>query len=396
MSFEAPFAGLKVVDLSQGVAGPYTGMLMAQYGADVIKVEPHEGDWGRTISACHAGHSAYSLPSNLGKRSVVVDLKTEEGRKIVFRLLEDADVFIEGFRPGVAARLGVGYDAVSAANPGVLYLSISGFGQTGPLAGRPAMDPVLQAFSGMMSVNKGMDGIPHRVGFIVCDMSTALYAFQALAVSLYARRDSGEGRYIEANLMQGIGCLQVVRLILNQLDGGTMAPGRVPSGTFPTADGWVNVLIFKEEEFPAFCDIIGRPDLAADPRFETNAKRIENEAALVPQINEACAKIDGATFSEKLTEARILHERVNDFFDFLKHPQVEETGLITWLEHPGMGEVPVPNAPGLPKLVPGDARAALPGLGEHTREVLKAHGYGDRDIDALIARRILADGGSGS
>jgi len=391
MNFEAPFAGLKVVDLSQGVAGPYTGMLLAQYGADVIKVEPHEGDWGRTIAACHGGHSAYSLPSNLGKRSVAVDLKTDEGREIVFRLLEGADVFIEGFRPGVAARLGVGYDAVSAAVPGILYVSISGFGQTGPLAGRPAMDPVLQAFSGMMSVNKGMDGIPHRIGVIVCDMSTALYAFQALAVSLYARRETGEGRYIEANLMQGVACLQVVRMILNQLDGGRMAPGRVPSGTFPTADGWVNILIYKEEEFPAFCDIIGRPDLAADPRFATNAQRIEHEALLIPLVNEACANIDGATFSKKLSEARILHERVNDLFDFLKHPQVEETGLITWMDHPGMGPVPLPNAPGLPKLVPGDPRARPPGLGEHTREVLLAHGYGDRDIDGLIARKVLAE-----
>jgi crotonobetainyl-CoA:carnitine CoA-transferase CaiB-like acyl-CoA transferase len=390
MSFDAPFAGLKVVDLSQGVAGPYTGMLLAQYGADVIKVEPHEGDWGRTISKSYAGQSAYSLPSNLGKRSVALDLKTDEGRDIVFRLLEDADVFIEGFRPGVAARLGVGYDAVAAENSGILYLSVSGFGQTGPLAGRPAMDPVLQAFSGLMTVNKGVDGIPHRIGVIVCDMTTALYAFQAVAVSLYARRDNGEGRHIQANLMQGIACLQVVRMISNYLDGGRTVPGRVPSGTFPTADGWINILVFKEAEFPALCGIIGRPELAEDPRFSTNAARIENEETLIPMLNEACAKVDGATFSDGLEKARILHERVNDFFDFLKHPQVEATGLITWLEHPGMGAVPVPNAPGLPTLTPGDPRAKPPGLGEHTREILLAHGYGDGEIDDLMARNVLA------
>lgn len=390
MSFDAPFAGLKVVDLSQGVAGPYTGMLLAQYGADVIKVEPHEGDWGRTISKCYNGESAYSLPSNLGKRSVALDLKTDEGRDIVFRLLADADVLIEGFRPGVAARLGVGYDAVAAANPGVLYVSVSGFGQAGPLAGRPAMDPVLQAFSGLMSVNKGADGIPHRINVIVCDMTTALYTFQAVAVSLYARRDTGAGRHIQANLMQGAACLQVVRMISNYLDGGRTVPGRVPSGTFPTADGWINILVFKEEEFPALCDIVGRPELAGDPRFSSNAARIANEGALIPLLNEACSGIDGATFSEKLSEARILHERVNDFFEFLKHPQVEATGLISWLDHPGMGPVPVPNAPGLPRLVPGDPRAKPPGLGEHTREILRAHGYGDAEIDALVGRKVLA------
>jgi crotonobetainyl-CoA:carnitine CoA-transferase CaiB-like acyl-CoA transferase len=252
------------------------------------------------------------------------------------------------------------------------------------------MDPVLQAFSGLMTVNKGVDGIPHRIGVIVCDMTTALYAFQAVAVSLYARRDNGEGRHIQANLMQGIACLQVVRMISNYLDGGRTVPGRVPSGTFPTADGWINILVFKEAEFPALCGIIGRPELAEDPRFSTNAARIENEETLIPMLNEACAKVDGATFSDGLEKARILHERVNDFFDFLKHPQVEATGLITWLEHPGMGAVPVPNAPGLPTLTPGDPRAKPPGLGEHTREILLAHGYGDGEIDDLMARKVLA------
>ncbi|RPI35040.1 MAG: CoA transferase, partial [Hyphomicrobiaceae bacterium] len=201
MSYDAPFAGLKVVDLSQGVAGPYCGMLLAQHGADVIKVEPTgEGDWARTLGTRYAGHTAYSLPSNLGKRSIALDLKAAEGKDVLWRLISGADVLLEGFRPGVLDKLGFGYDSVSQREPRLLYLSVSGFGQTGPFSGRPAMDPLLQAFTGLMNDNKGEDGIPHRVPFVVIDMTTALYAFQALSAALYARRSESRGRRIEVSL----------------------------------------------------------------------------------------------------------------------------------------------------------------------------------------------------
>ncbi len=389
MGYDAPFEGLKVVDLSQGVAGPYTGLMMAQHGAEVIKVEPLEGDWGRHISKNYDGHSAYSVPTNLGKRSIALDLKSEEGRAIVYRMIEDADVFIEGFRPGIVDRLGVGYDDVAAANPRILYVSISGFGQTGPMRERPAMDPVLQAFSGLMSVNQGVDGIPHRIGVIVCDMATGLYAFQALSAALYARRDEPRGKRIDANLMQGAACFQVVRMISNYLDGGKIVPGRIPSGTFPTADGWVNILVYKEEEFAPFCDLIGQPALATDPRFATNAARLENELTLVPILNEACAKLDSAALCAGLAEARIMHERVNDYFAFLQHPQVEATGLISWLDHPGIGRIPMPNPPGLGQHGADSPHSVAPGIGEHTRDILSAHGYTAGEIDGLIAGKIV-------
>lgn len=390
MGYDAPYKGLKVVDLSQGVAGPYTGMLMAQYGADVIKVEPHEGDWGRRISRSYEGHSAYSVPANLGKRSIAVDMKMQDGKDIVYRLLQEADLFIEGFRPGVAARLGVSYEMVSEINPEILYLSISGFGQDGPMRDRPAMDPVLQAFTGLMSVNKGPTGVPQRFGVIVCDMATALYAFQAVAVSLYARRDAREGRYIQANLMQAAGCFQSIRMLLNYMEGGKMVPGRVPSAIFPTRDGWVLILVFKEDEFPAFCGIIGKPDLANDPRFADNASRIANEADLMPLLNEACGKIDSETLCAGLAEARIMHEKVNEFADFLKHPQVEATGVISWLDHPGMGRIPMPNVPGLQVLADGAPLALAPGIGQHTREILSAHGYAGSEIAAFADRGVIA------
>ncbi|MGH7421727.1 MAG: CaiB/BaiF CoA transferase family protein, partial [Candidatus Rokuibacteriota bacterium] len=254
MSYDAPFAGLKVVDLSQGIAGPYSAMLLAQYGADVVKVEPPEGDWARGLGKKYGDLTAFAVAANLGKRSIVLDLKTEEGKETVRRLLATADVFLESFRPGVAARLGVGYPDVSALNPGIIYLSVSGFGQTGPDAERPAVDTVFQAFTGLMSVNRGADGIPHRVGVIVMDMATALSSFQAVAVALYARRDEPRGRYIESSLLRGGATIQAVSMIQHHLEGGKPQPGLTPSGTFKASDGWINLTILRDADFPALCE----------------------------------------------------------------------------------------------------------------------------------------------
>ena len=273
MSYDAPFAGLKVVDLSQGIAGPYSAMLLAQYGADVIKVEPPEGDWARALGKRYGDMTAFAIAANLGKRSIVLDLKTDEDRQILRRLVATADVFLESFRPGVAARLGVGYPDVDAINPRIIYLSVSGFGQIGPDAERPAVDTVFQAFTGLMSVNRGLDGIPHRVPVIVMDMATALSNFQAMAVALYARRDEPRGRYIESSLLRGGATLQAVSMIQHHLEGGKPQPGLTPSGTFKASDGWINLTILRDADFPVLCDALEIPAAKSDPRFATNDSR---------------------------------------------------------------------------------------------------------------------------
>ncbi len=281
MSYDAPFAGLKVIDLSQGIAGPYCAMLLAQHGAEVIKVEGiGEGDWARTLGTRYGSHSAYSIIGNLGKKSIAVDLKTAAGKQVLWRLLEGADVFLEGFRPGAIRRLGFDYDTVAAREPRLLYLSISGFGQSGPLAERPAMDPVLQAYTGLMIENRGDDGIPHRVPVIVVDMSTALYAFQALSAALYARRDETRGRYIEASLMQAATALQSIRLMACHLEGGTMRPGGAPGGVFRIADGWMSIVAINDRDWRALCAAMQMPALADDPRFATPAARLAESDAL--------------------------------------------------------------------------------------------------------------------
>ena len=370
MSYDAPFAGLKVVDLTQGIAGPYAAMLLAQYGADVVKVEPPEGDWARALGKRYGDLSAFFVAANLGKRAIVLDLKTDEGRATVRRLISSADVFMESFRPGVAARLGVGYEDVAALNPRVVYLSVSGFGQTGPDAERPAVDTVFQAFTGIMSVNRGGDGSPHRVGVIVMDMATALASFQAMAVALYARRDQPRGRYIESSLLRGGATIQAVSMIQHHLEAGQPQPGLTPSGTFKASNGWINLTILRDAEFRALCDALDLPAVKTDPRFATNDSRYANLAALNAALEPAFASRTTADLSARLRAARLMHQRVNTYPEFLDDPHVKATGAVTWIEQPGMGRLPVPGVPGLPPLRSGTPRAVAPSLDQHRKEIL--------------------------
>src|SRR5471032_875 len=388
MSYDAPFAGLKVVDLSQGIAGPYCAMLLAQHGADVIKVEGiGDGDWARSLGVRHGSHSAFSIIGNLGKRSLSVDLKSEAGKQVLWRVLKGADVFLEGFRPGVIKRLGFDYEAVSAREPRLLYLSISGFGQTGPLAERPAMDPVLQAYTGLMNENRGEDGLPHRVPVIVVDMSTALYAFQALAAALYARRDETRGRYIDVSLMQAATNLQSIRLMASHLEDGTVKPGGAPAGVFQTADGWMSILVLNDRDWKSLCEAMKTPALANDPMFTTAALRLQNDASLYAIIRPAIAALPSAEWSERLTKARLMHERLNSYADFIDQPHVRETGLIQWLQQAGVKKkVPVPTLPGTPPQPDGTARATAPVPGQHTKAILAEHGFNAAEIAALLSQ----------
>ncbi|PPQ35911.1 hypothetical protein CCS01_06305 [Rhodopila globiformis] len=395
MDYDNAFAGLKVIDLSGGVAGPSCAMMLAQHGADVIKVETphHGGDWSRILGRTYEDHSAFSLYGTLGKRSLAVDLKTPEGKAILWRLIKGADVFIEGFRPGTIQRYGFGYDAVSAREPGIIYYAISGFGQTGPLAARPAMDPVLQAFIGIVTENKGEhDGHPHRIAISLIDMFSGLLGFQAIATSLYVRREQAEkkGRYLELSLMQGGALLSVIRLMAHHLERGTTQRTSMPNGVFNTADGQVNVTMVRPRDWQPFCEAIDQMGLLHDPRFATHAARAENLDELYTVLRPVLATKTTAWLSERLTANGIMNGRVNSYEEFLQEEQVAATGIMSWLDQPGVPEpVPMPNIPGLPPFVSGTRRAHAPTLGEHTREVLAEHGYSAAEIDDLFARKVV-------
>ena len=396
MNHNAAFAGLKVIDLSGGVAGPSCAMMLAQHGADVIKVEtPHNGgDWSRILGRTYEDHSAFSLYGTLGKRSLAVDLKTPEGKQILWRLVQGADVFIEGFRPGTIQRYGFGYDAVSAKQPGIIYYSISGFGQTGPLAARPAMDPVLQAFTGIVTENKGEhDNHPHRIAISLIDMFSGLLGFQAIATALYVRREQEvkQSKFIELSLMQGGAMLSVIRMIAHHLERGTTQRTSMPNGVFNTADGQINITMIRPTDWPPFCEAIGQTQLLDDPRFSTHLARATNLDELYTVLRPMLAARTTSWLAERLTANGIMNGRVNSYEEFLKEEQVAATGIMSWLAQPGVPElVPMPNIPGLPPFESGTKRAHAPTLGEHSRDVLAEHGYTPTEIETLFESKVVA------
>lgn len=390
MSYDAPFAGLKVVDLSMGLAAPYCGMLLAQHGAQVIKVEPPAGDWARTLNQNYGDQTAYSITANLGKRSVALDIRTDDGKAVLWRLLEGADVLIEGFRPRVMDRLGFGYAHVSAKVPRLLYVSVSGFGDDHPLADRPAMDPVLQAYTGLAQANQAGEGVPQRVPFSAVDMSAALYAFQAVSAALYARRDMATGHHVRISLLQAAAAVQAVRLVATWLDGAQAPVSTPPSGSYETRDGWVQLQVVKEDHWKALCGVLGVPELASDPLYCERNLRNRRRAELYAVLRPLFRSWSLGELSAALVKAGILHERLNTYADFLEQERAAGTDTIAWIEPRGVGrEIPMPNIPGRPAWGEGDALANSPSTGEHTEAILLAHGYTRGEIQALRGRGTL-------
>ncbi|WP_428488904.1 CaiB/BaiF CoA transferase family protein [Rhodopila sp.] len=392
MSYDAPFAGIKVIDLSQGIAAPYAGMLLAQHGAEVIKVELLDGgDWVRVSAPKPGGNTALSVMGNLGKQSIGVDLKSPVGCAVLWRLLEGADVFMEGFRPGVIRRLGFDYPTVSARFPAILYLSMSGFGQTGPYAERPAMDPVLQAFTGFMAENRDLNGRPMNIASIPVDMITALYAFQALSAALYARRDETHGRYIEASLLQGAAWLNTYAMLQRVIYDGDPPGARAHRGVYPTADGWILVIVSGRRGWGDFCRALEHPELGDDARFTSVVGRVANSADLAPILSEILSARTNAHWQARLSEYGVMHSVTNESLDMLRDPHVEATGLFSHLRQPGLPmTLPIPAIPGAPALQNGTRRATAPLAGADTEAVLRAHGYGLSEIADLRARGVIS------
>lgn len=385
-----PFSGLRVLDISQGIAGPYCAQMLWQHGAEVVKVEPPAGDWGRHVGTVAGAHSALSTAYNAGKRGICLDARHPAGREALRRLADSADVLIQNFRPGVAARMGVGYQDLAPEAPGLVYVSISGYGEDGPYANAPASDSVMQADSGLMYANQDEAGVPRRIGVLMADIATALYAAQAAMAALYRQARTGTGGHVQLSLFQACAALQANDILAYGMAGARRAgPVSAPNGVFDTADGRLSVLALNNDQFARLCRALERPEWLLDPAYADNAGRMERREELHRELAAQLATRPSSHWTERLTREDVLHARVRDYDDLASHAQAAHVGLLQTLVQPGVGNLPYAPLPGLAQRRP---LAASPAIGEHSREVLGDWGWSPPEIQALLAAGALVQG----
>jgi crotonobetainyl-CoA:carnitine CoA-transferase CaiB-like acyl-CoA transferase len=385
---EGALAGVRVLELAQGVAGPHCGHLFAQHGADVAKIEPPGGDWLRGFGPSRAGVSGFFLAVNGGKRSVCLDLKHAAGQRLALALARQADVLIDNSRPGVLDRLGLGHRAVAAVNPRIVYVAVSGFGQTGPGRARPAYDPAIQALTGFMSVNRDEAGQPMLCQMPLIDAVTGVYAFQAALAALFRRERGGPGApgaFLDVSLIGAAAALQGIKSVEHAFCAG--APPASPSfpvANFATADGAVNVACVTDAHFRALAVAIGAPDLAADPRFTEAPARSANREALRPILGAIFRRRSTQAWLAAIAGADVVAAPVNDYAGFAADPLAKEAGLFAAFDQPGVGAVSVPRVPG----AEAEARPC-PAIGAHGRALLTEAGVPGAEIEAARAAGAL-------
>ncbi len=332
--------------------------------------------------------------ATLGKRSIALDLKNEEACDVLRRLIKGADVFIEGFKPGTIGRMGFDYDSVRAIEPSIIYFSLSGFGQSGPMTKRPAMDPVLQCFVGIANdLNVDKDNPPRHWPLSLIDMYTGLLGAQAIMAALYARRDTGKGRKIEVSLLQGGAMLAGIRLMGSYLERNNPPQpiGTMPSGVYYLRDGAINITMARHTDWPKFCDAIQHPELANDPRYAEPDIRRTNLDELTAKVAVLLKDQSYGPLAARLDERGIMNGRFNDYVSFLDEEQVSAINVVSWLDQPGMPEaVPMPNFPDIPPPENGTRRGRAPVPGEHSTEVLREVGYSESEIAHLLATKAAA------
>ena len=370
-----PFQGLRVLDLSRVIAGPACTQTLADFGADVIKIEnPKGGDDTRNMAGPnHQGESHFFLSFNRGKRSIGLDLTKPEGTAIVHTLAEQSDIAIENFRPGVAKRLGVDYEALSAVNPRLIYVSISAYGQQGPLSDRPGFDPVLQAESGMMAMNGPIDGPQMRHPLSIIDTFTSLHATTAIATALYARTQTGKGQYIELALFDAAVAATSNASQHYLTDGTQLAragnahPTAAPVNVFEAKDGSIYLALGNQRLYETFCKLIDRPDLAEDPQFATMAARTQNRDALAAILDGVFAQETRAHWAEKLRS--VPAGPVQTIGEAMDSEAVAVRGLVETVDHP---HGPMRQLASIYRFsdTPVKTHQRSPLLGEHTEAVL--------------------------
>ena len=386
-----PLQGVRVFDLTRVIAGPFCSMMLADLGADVIKIEePKHGDELRWVGRYkgRAQHDEdYFYASNRSKRSVALDLKNPAHFAVARELIQKSDILVENFSPGVMDRLGLGWETVSAWNPKLVYCSISGFGQQGPYRNRLALDPIIQAISGIMSVTGEPDGPPTQVGAPIADVLSGMFGAYSVVSALYASRESGRGRYIDISMQDALLAVlgprmgESLQAGLNPARQGNGNPMRVPANTYRAADGkYIAIIVQNDNHWPNFCNAINRSDLLENNEYETMVGRVKHRGTLDRLVSDEFLKLDSATWEKVLHDNRVPYALVNSYVDALQDEQVNHRGVVREVEHPASGKIRVVGPPWVmadTSLEP----TAPPLLGQHTNEVLVDWlGYGPEKL----------------
>ena len=389
--------GIRILDFTRHMSGPYATLLMGDFGADVIKIEsmPH-GDPTRSMGTAFVdGESGLFLIWNRSKRSIAIDTRKPDAGEILRRLVTGADMLVENFRPGVAEAMGIGYEAVSALNPRLIYLSITAFGRSGPYAQSPGTDPVVQAMSGVMSVTGERGGDPVLVGLPVADYTSAMVAVQGALLALFARERSGRGQRVDIPMLGALAFGLTTRLANYWWGGkepqreGSAHSSVAPYQLYKASDGDVVAGAWTRDTWPRFCAALGWPALADDPRFASNPLRMENRGALNGLLSAAFAKRPVQEWEQEFRAANALFGPVLTIPQVLKHPQMEALGMVQSIDHPKLGPIPQLGPPILMSDTPGRLDRPPPAYGEHSAEVLAELGYSPAEIGRLADSKTI-------
>lgn len=394
-----PLAGMRVLELAQIMAGPTCGMMLADMGADVTKVEKLPGgDDSRGYREPRInGVSAPFMILNRNKRGIALNLKMEEGRQVLLRMVREADVLTENFRRGTLEKLGLGYDELSRVNPGLIYCAVSGYGRDGPMGDKPGFDLIAQGFSGLMSITGEAGGPPVKTGNSICDINAGILAVVGIVSAYVHKLRTGQGQIVETSLMEA-GLQQTYWQAASYFATGA-SPGptgsahllTAPYQAFRVKDGWVNIGGANQSNWERIAKALGHGEWCSDPRYATNTARMENLAQLVSDMEAVLIQNDRAYWLKAFDAAGVPAGPVHTIGEALSHPQAKARGMVVEVEHPQAGITQTLGCPVHFSATPTRIDRAAPVLGQHTRELLAEYGYDEAQIEALLAQGVVAD-----